>query len=116
MILNFVIGSVLGALGFNESRAGDLGFLLVAYILGVFYANRIGHPMSKKLRSNVTGLFFVIYLFLTIIIVLATNSESMSFVIVAIVFASLVLIIESLVIYWFLGFGGKIHFKSRKKL
>jgi hypothetical protein len=114
-IINYIIGLGLDLFGLDISFVNDLGFLLVAYIVGFFYTKKIGQIMPKGLRFKTVGLFFVLYLIATFAITYFITQGEFMVLLFAVGFSSIMLIIECLVIYWFLGFGGKTYLKSANK-
>ena len=113
-IINYIVGLGLDFFGLDLSYINDLGFLIIAYIIGFFYTKKIGQIIPKGLRFKIVGLFFIFYL----IAIFAINfiiQEEFMVLLFAVGFSSIMLIIECLIIYWILGFGGKTYMKNANK-
>jgi len=68
--------------------------------------------MPKGLRFTTASLFFLFYLIATFLITYLTVQEEFKALLFSIGFASITILIESLVIYWVLGFSGKTYVKK----
>ena len=114
-IINYIIGFGLGLFGLDISYVNDIGFLLVAYILGTIYAKKVGQIMPKELRLKSIGLFFMFYLIAIFLITYLVTQGKFLVVVFAVAVASFFIIIECLIIYWIFGFAGKLYMKNINK-
>jgi len=114
-ILNFILGLGLSLFGVKGSFINDLGFLLIAYMLGFFYTRKTNQVMPKGLRLKIISLFFLIYIIITFLITYFITSAGFIVVFFLVAFASFFIIIECLVIYWIFGFVGKTYLKNMNK-
>ena len=114
-IINYIIVLGLDLFGLDLSYVNDLGFLLIAYVIGIFYTKKIGQIMPKGLKFKTVGLFFVFYLIATFAITYFITQGEFIVLLFAVGFSSIMIIIECLIIYWFLGFGGKTYMKNANK-
>ena len=114
-IINYILGFGLELIGLDISYVNDLGFLLIAYILGLIYTKRVGQIMPKGLRLKSVGLFFVFYLLATFLITYIISQGEFMVVAISVALGSFFILIECLIIYWIFGFAGNLYMKNLKK-
>lgn len=112
VIINYVIGLLLDLFRLEISLVNDLGFLFIAYMIGLVYAKKMGQIMPKQLRFKTIGLFFMFYLITTFLISYFITRGEFVELLFATGFSGIVILFECLIIYWVLGFSGKDFVKN----
>lgn len=111
LIINFILSTVLGPLQIGYSLPSAISAIVSAILLGQIYASKFRKIMPKILRKNTTIIFIAIQLVLGIPFILMF--PELLFLLIPL--TVLVLAVYSLLIYYFLGYGGKVYLGSLKK-
>ncbi len=123
-LLIFVIGGAINFLfrSIFKIRHHDLGFLLVAYYIGYFYSKKTGYEISKIDRLKSTSILFAIYfiLILGISVILEMDTSTQvklppSFIWMVRIIPFIFVILISGLVYFCLGFSGRMYLKTQKK-
>lgn len=105
-----------------EFESGNFG-ILAAIFLGWFYSKKFNEEMPKKLRLKASLIFSLAMLafnFIAAVVLVMVASEQIPFLIIASIFAFILtffkILIEGLIIYWILGFMGRINKNKAEKI